>query len=144
MIYLNTIAYFLFIGMIGYYTITNLQWYSYRLKRVIFHHTKIWWHFVYFLIPFVTYELISALTHLKYGFGVVLLYTPLFIWWIKGLDKKLVVTSRVKRFFVALFIFAIFISFGVKGIFCASNFAKSSIVFTKSSKFLPAKCILLT
>jgi len=114
MIYLNTIAYFLFIGMIGYYTITNLQWYSYRLKRVIFHHTKIWWHFVYFLIPFVTYELISALTHLQYGFGVVLLYTPLFIWWIKGLDKKLVVTSRVKRFFVALFIFAIFISFAFK------------------------------
>ncbi len=111
MIYLNTIAYLIFISMIGYYFITNMQWYSYRLKRVIFHHTKVWWHFIYFLIPFVSYELISAITNKKYGFIVVLFYIILFIFWIKGLDKKLVFTARIKRFFMALLGFAIFITF---------------------------------
>ena len=114
MIYINIVAYLIFLAMIGYYFITNMQWYSYRLKRVIFNHSKIWWHFVYFLIPFVMYELISALTNREYSFGVVLLYIPIFIFWVKGLDKKLVFTSRVKRFFIALFIFAIFIGFAFK------------------------------
>ena len=114
MIYLNTIAYFIFILMIGYYFITNMQWYSYKLKRVIFHHTKIWWHFIYFLIPFIFYELTSALTNNRYGFIVVLIYIILFIFWIKGLDKKLIFTARVKRFFMALLGFATFITFTFK------------------------------
>ena len=109
MIYLNIVTYLLFIGTIGYYFITNLQWYSYRLERAIFHHTKIWWHFVYFLIPFVLYELTMALSSGKYGFAVVLLYLPLFFYWYRGLDKKLVFTGRVKRFYTALFFFALFI-----------------------------------
>jgi len=108
---LNLIAYLLFIGMTGYYFITTLQWYSYRLERAIFHHTKVWWHFVYFLIPFVLYELVSVLTDGKYGWVVVLLYLPLFYYWVRGLDKKLVFTGRVKRFFAALYLFALFITF---------------------------------
>ena len=111
MIYINIIAYLLFIGMISYYFITNLQWYSYKLERVIFHHTKVWWHFVYFLIPFVLYELLTALSHGRYGFIVVLAYLPFFIYWVRGLDKRLVFTGRVKRFFAALYLFAIFITF---------------------------------
>ena len=111
MIYINIIAYLLFIGMMGYYFVTNLQWYSYKLERVIFHHTKVWWHFVYFLIPAVLYELLTALSEGRYGFIVVLLYLPLFIFWVRGLDKKLVFTGRVKRFFAALYLFAIFITF---------------------------------
>ena len=111
MIYINIAAYLLFIGMMGYYFITNLQWYSYRLERVIFHHTKVWWHFVYFLIPFILYELTSALSSGNYGFVIVLFYLPLFFYWYKGVDKKLVFTGRVKRFFGALFFFALFIAF---------------------------------
>ncbi|MEA3419181.1 MAG: UDP-N-acetylmuramoyl-tripeptide--D-alanyl-D-alanine ligase [Campylobacterota bacterium] len=111
MIYLNIIAYLVFIGAIGYYFITNLQWYSYKLERAIFHHTKVWWHFAYFLIPFVLYELVCALTNGRYGFIVVLLYLPLFCFWYRGLDKKLVFTGRVKRFFAALYLFGIFIMF---------------------------------
>jgi len=114
MIYLNIIAYFIFISMIGYYFITNMQWYSYKLKRVIFHHTKVWWHFIYFFIPFISYELVFALTNKKYGFIVVLIYIILFIFWIKNLDKKLIVTARVKRFFIALLGFAIFMVFAFK------------------------------
>lgn len=111
MIYINIIAYLLFIGMIGYYFVTNLQWYSYKLERVIFHHTKVYWHFIYFLIPFVLYELTTALSDGRYGFVVVLLYIPLFVHWVRGLDKRLVFTGRVKRFFAALYLFAIFITF---------------------------------
>ena len=111
MIYLNIIAYLVFIGAVGYYFITNLQWYSYKLERAVFHHTKVWWHFVYFLIPFVLYELVCALTNGRYGFIIVLLYLPLFYHWYRGLDKKLVFTGRVKRFFAALYFFALFITF---------------------------------
>ncbi len=111
MIYLNLLSYLLFIAMIGYYFIVNMQWYNYKIERVIFHHTKVWWHFVYFLIPFILFEFVSAVTNKHYGFIVVLLYLPLFILWYKGIDKKLVFTRRVKRFFGLLFLFAIFITF---------------------------------
>jgi len=114
MIYLNLVAYALFISMMGYYFITNLQWYSYKLNRVIFHHTKLWWHFVYFLIPFVLYEFASAVTDGHYGFVIVLIYIPLFVTWYLSLDKKLVFTGRVKRFYAALFLFAIFVTFVFK------------------------------
>ena len=111
MVYINIVAYLIFIGMVGYYFITNMQWYSYKLERVIFHHTKTWWHFVYFLIPFILYELLMALSGGRYGFVVVFIYLFLFIYWIRSLDKKLVVTGRVKRFFAALYLFAIFVLF---------------------------------
>ena len=63
MIILEFTSHIIFTLALGYYLITNLQWYSYKLDRVIFHHTKIWWHFVYFLVPFSLY-LIAG----KFGF----------------------------------------------------------------------------
>jgi len=54
MIIVNYLFYALFLLSMGYYAITNLQWYSYKLERVIFHHTKTWWHFVYFIWHFFT------------------------------------------------------------------------------------------
>jgi len=108
MILLNTIFYAFFILAIGYYFITNLQWYSYKLNRVLFHHTKTWWHFVYFLIPFVLYAFVDAVS--DYSFVVVIAYLALLFQWYKGLDKPLVFTGRVKRFYVALLLFALFIA----------------------------------
>jgi len=105
---LNTIFYVLFIFSMGYYFITNLQWYSYKLSRVLFHHTKTWWHFVYFLVPFALYMLVSYTS--DYGFVVVIAYLALLFQWYKGLDKPLVFTGRVKRFFAAMLLFAIFIA----------------------------------
>ncbi|MDQ7047471.1 MAG: hypothetical protein Q9M39_07570 [Sulfurovum sp.] len=96
MIILNAIFYTLFILAIGYYFITNLQWYSYKLNRVLFHHTKTWWHFVYFLLPFSIYAFIDGMS--DYGFVVVIMYLGLLYQWYKGLDKPLVFTGRVKRF----------------------------------------------
>jgi UDP-N-acetylmuramoyl-tripeptide--D-alanyl-D-alanine ligase len=105
---LNTIAYALFILAMGYYFITNLQWYSYKLSRVLFHHTKTWWHFVYFLVPFSIYMFVSYSS--DYGFIVIAIYLIALYQWYKGLDKPLVFTGRVKRFFAAMLLFAIFIA----------------------------------
>jgi len=114
MIYMNMIAYFIFIGMMGYYFITNLQWYSYKLERVVFHHTKAWWNYFYFLLPFLLYELVVNVTDGQYGFVVVVLYIFAFIYWIRGVDKRLVFTGRVKRFFATLYLFALFMLFALK------------------------------
>jgi UDP-N-acetylmuramoyl-tripeptide--D-alanyl-D-alanine ligase len=112
MILLNTIFYALFILAIGYYFITNLQWYSYKLNRVLFHHTKTWWHFVYFLVPFALYAFVDGMG--DYGFVVVIAYLVLLVKWYKGLDKPLVFTGRVKRFYAALILFALFIAVAFK------------------------------
>jgi UDP-N-acetylmuramoyl-tripeptide--D-alanyl-D-alanine ligase len=105
---LNLIAYFLMLGMLGTYIITTLQWYSYRLERVAFHHTKPWWNYLYFLLPLLSYDFVSGISHGKYGFVVTLLYAPLFVLWYRGIDKRLVLTGRVKRFFAALGLFGLF------------------------------------
>jgi len=112
MILLNTIFYALFILAIGYYFITNLQWYSYKLNRVLFHHTKTWWHFVYFLVPFALYALAEGMS--EYGFVVVIGYLVLLFQWYRGLDKPLVFTGRVKRFYAALIFIALFITLAFK------------------------------
>lgn len=105
---LNSLFYALFILAMGYYFITNLQWYSYKLNRVLFHHTKTWWHYVYFLLPFAFYMLVSTISN--YGFVVVLVYLGLLFQWYKALDKPLVFTGRVKRFFAAMLLFSIFLA----------------------------------
>lgn len=111
MLYVNLIFYLLFLLAMGYYAITNLQWYSYKLNRVMFHHTKTWWHFVYFLIPFALYMFVSYTS--DYGFLVAIAYLGLLFTWYKGLDKPLVWTGRVKRFYAIMILFAIFITFAL-------------------------------
>ena len=108
----NAIAYALFILAMGYYFITNLQWYSYKLNRVLFHHTKTWWHFAYFLVPYALYMLVDSVS--DYSFVVVIGYLIALYFWYKGLDKPLVFTGRVKRFFAAMLLFAIFIAVALK------------------------------
>jgi len=76
MMLLNFIFYALFLLAMGYYFITNLQWYSYKLNRVLFHHTKTWWHFVYFLLPFTLYMFVSYTS--SYGFVVSIMLFVLF------------------------------------------------------------------
>ena len=105
----NFIFYALFLLAMGYYAITNLQWYSYKLNRVMFHHTKTWWHFIYFLIPYALYLIVSYAS--DYGFVVVLVYLGLLIQWYRGLDKPLVWTGRVRRFYAIMILLGIFMTF---------------------------------
>jgi len=86
MIYLSLAAYLLFMLAISYYLITNLQWYNYSIQRVLFHHTKSWWHLVYFVLPFVLYMGANYLG--GYGYIVVPIYIGMLWLWYRGLDKS--------------------------------------------------------
>ena len=104
---INFIVYFIFVLLLGYYFITTAQWYSYRLNRVIFHHTKPLWNIFYFLVPFAAYESLGF-AKLNYLQPLVLiLYAIALFLWYKKLDKPLVFTSRVKRFFIFLVVYTI-------------------------------------
>jgi UDP-N-acetylmuramoyl-tripeptide--D-alanyl-D-alanine ligase len=114
------LSYFIFAAASGYYLITNLQWYSYKLKRVIFHHTKPMWNFVYFIVPFIIYIVVSKMSQL--GIAVSIIYVGILYFWFRGLDKPLVWTGRIKRFFAMLVIFALLLWFAAKCTFVLAPF----------------------
>ena len=88
----------LFVSALGWYLITNLQWYDYKLSRALFKHHKPHWHVIYFFIPFIAYYMTGKYFGIFFFFA---LLPALFIWH-KNLDKKLVLTWRVKRFLILL------------------------------------------
>ncbi|MDA7816636.1 UDP-N-acetylmuramoyl-tripeptide--D-alanyl-D-alanine ligase [Sulfurimonas sp.] len=94
----------LFVSLLGWYLITNLQWYNYRLSRVILKHHKPQWHIFYFLIPFIAYHTTGNFFTIFFLFAVL----PAMIVWHKKLDKKLVLTWRVKRFLILLISLVLF------------------------------------
>ncbi|QOY52983.1 Mur ligase family protein [Candidatus Sulfurimonas baltica] len=88
----------LFVTVLGWYLITNLQWYDYKLSRVLFKHHKPHWHIFYFFIPFIAYYTTGSFFIIFFLFAVL----PAMFIWHKRLDKKLVLTWRVKRFLILL------------------------------------------
>jgi len=87
---------------LGWYLILNLQWYNYRLERVVLKHHKIQWHIIYFVTPIALFYVLDDLYFYFYFYA---LYLTSFVLWNRGLDRQLVLTSRVKRFlFILLFI----------------------------------------
>lgn len=88
----------LFVFTLGWYLITNLQWYDYKLERVVLKHHKVHWHFIYFIIPFIAYYTTGKFFVIFFLFAVL----PAIVVWHKRLDKKLVLTWRVKRFLILL------------------------------------------
>ncbi len=101
---LELVAHFAFVMILGWYLITNLQWYSYKLSRVIFKHKKQMWHLLYFILPLFAYYLTGKYFWLFFILG----YLPALYFWQKKIDKKLVFTPRVKRFFLFLAFATIF------------------------------------
>ncbi|MBD3824925.1 MAG: UDP-N-acetylmuramoyl-tripeptide--D-alanyl-D-alanine ligase [Epsilonproteobacteria bacterium] len=89
----------LFVMALGWYLITNLQWYDYKISRVVLKHHKPHWHVIYFIIPFIAYYTTSHFFAIFFYFAVL----PSLYIWHKRLDKKLVLTWRVKRFLILLF-----------------------------------------
>ncbi len=87
-----------FVTALGWYLITNLQWYDYKLERVVLKHHKSWWHVVYFIVPFIAYYVTKEFFWILLVFG----YLPALFMWHRKLDKKLVLTWRVKRFLILL------------------------------------------
>jgi UDP-N-acetylmuramoyl-tripeptide--D-alanyl-D-alanine ligase len=100
----------LFVMTLGWYLITNLQWYDYRIERVVLRHHKTWWHFVYFLVPFFVYYAIPEFFWI-YFYAALL---PSVIIWHRKLDKKVVLTWRVKRFLIVLFSITLFVDILLK------------------------------
>ena len=107
----------LFVLALGFYLITNLQWYSYKIERVVLKHHKPFWHIFYFLIPFILYYTTGEFFSIFFYFA----YLPALFLWHRKLDKKLVFTWRVKRFVIlltALVLFGDFLCFLQSG--CAT------------------------
>ncbi len=94
----------LFVTVLGWYLITNLQWYDYKLSRVILKHHKPHWHILYFFIPFIAYYTTGKFFIIFFFFAVL----PAMFLWHKRLDKKLILTWRVKRFLIILVSLTIF------------------------------------
>ena len=94
----------LFVTLLGWYLVTNLQWYDYKLSRVILKHHKPHWHAIYFFIPFVAYHTTGQYFAIFFYFAIL----PAIFVWHKKLDKKLVLTWRVKRFLILLISLAFF------------------------------------
>lgn len=94
----------LFVAVLGWYLITNLQWYDYKISRVLLKHHKPQWHIIYFFIPFVAYYTTGEFFILFFFFAVL----PAIFIWHKNLDKKLVLTWRVKRFLILLISLVLF------------------------------------
>jgi len=93
--YLNIATKIVLVMSLGWYLITNLQWYNYKLSRVIFKHHKWQWHLTFFISPIVLFYLIPSPYFDIYFFA---LYMTSFVLWNRKLDRSLVLTSRVKRF----------------------------------------------
>lgn len=101
---INVVLHTLFVLALGYYFMTSMQWYSYKIERVLFHYNRYDWHIYYFILPIIAYY--GSFGFLSYG--VCGLYViALFLWYQKR-DKKLVFTARVKRFFLFLLLMTLF------------------------------------
>ncbi len=106
MIWLYLFGHILFVLLLGYYLIQNLQWYNYRLSRVLLHHHAPWQHILFFLLPFFAYLALR-----EWVWVIDLVYGAALWWWQRGIDKRLVFTARVKRFFALLLLFTLLLDF---------------------------------
>jgi len=100
----HLIGHIIFVLLLGFYLIQNLQWFDYRLRRVFFHHPNPYWHLLFLLAPlFIYFALREYILLFDIGYAIALYL------WQKRLDKRLVFTPRVIRFFVILFFLTLII-----------------------------------
>lgn len=102
----------LFVTSLGWYLITNLQWYNYQITRVVTKHHKPWWHLFYFIFPFMIYYVMYSLSWESF-FAIYFYFAslPALFVWHKRLDKPLVLTWRVRRFLILLIFLTLFQNF---------------------------------
>ena len=120
--YFNIFTHIILIMALGWYLITNLQWYNYKLERVVLKHHKWQWHITYFVAPIVLFHLLPELYFAIYFYP---LYLVSFILWNKKLDRPLVLTGRVKRFLSIL----LFTIFAITSLCLASEACHAAAVF---------------
>jgi len=120
--YFNIFTHIILIMALGWYLITNLQWYNYKLERVILKHHKWQWHITYFVAPVVLFYLLPDMYFAIYFY---LLFMTSFVLWNRKLDRPLVLTGRVKRFLAIL----LFTTFAITALCLASEACHSTAVF---------------
>lgn len=102
--YFNFFINFIAIFSLSWYLILNLQWYNYKLQRVVLNHHKKVWHLFYFIFPLLLWIVLKEI----YFAPILILYLIALYFWAKKLDRSLVYTKRVQRFFIILTIILIF------------------------------------
>ncbi|WP_066356004.1 Mur ligase family protein [Aliarcobacter skirrowii] len=102
--YFNFFINFIAIFALSWYLILNLQWYNYKLQRVVLNHHKKIWHLFYFIFPLALWIVLKEI----YFAPILILYLIALYFWAKKLDRSLVYTKRVQRFFIILTIILIF------------------------------------
>ena len=102
---INILSFLIFTAIISYYLAINLQWYSYEFIRLISKHHKQKWHVYYFILPIVASLILSFYSIYAFWIFLYIIYIPAFFLWYRGLDKKLIFTGRIKRFFALIAIF---------------------------------------
>ncbi|MCR2065291.1 Mur ligase family protein [Campylobacter helveticus] len=105
--FINTL---LFNFCVAFYLILALQWYSYKLKRIIFHYHKPLWHLYFLALPYLIFITSLGFSWLSLAYFV-LIHTPILYFWHKRIDKKLVFTAKVGWFF--LFVFGFNVLFAI-------------------------------
>ncbi|RXK12068.1 UDP-N-acetylmuramoylalanyl-D-glutamyl-2, 6-diaminopimelate--D-alanyl-D-alanine ligase [Halarcobacter mediterraneus] len=120
--YFYIFTHVILIMSLGWYLITNLQWYNYKLERVVLKHHKWQWHITYFAAPIVLFHLLPDLYFSIYFY---IIYMTSFVLWNKRLDKPLVLTSRVKRFLAIL----LFITFALHLLCILSESCHATAIF---------------
>lgn len=120
--YFNIFTHVILVMALGWYLITNLQWYNYKIERVVLKHHKWQWHITYFLAPIVLFYIIPDIYFSIYFY---LLYMTSFILWNRKLDRSLVLTGRVKRFLAIL----LFITFVIHGLCLAIENCQNKAIF---------------
>jgi UDP-N-acetylmuramoyl-tripeptide--D-alanyl-D-alanine ligase len=120
--YFNIFTHIVLIMALGWYLITNLQWYNYKLDRVIFKHHKWQWHITYFLSPIVLFYIIPEPYYAIYFYFI---YMTSFVLWNRKLDRPVVLTSRVKRFLAIL----LFTTFAMTALCLASPTCTNILIF---------------
>ena len=102
--YFNFFINFIAIFALSWYLILNLQWYNYKLQRVVLNHHKKVWHLFYFIFPLLLWIVLKEI----YFAPILILYLIALYFWAKKLDRSLVYTKRVQRFFIILTTILIF------------------------------------
>ncbi|OCL90000.1 Mur ligase family protein [Aliarcobacter thereius] len=130
--YFNFTINFLTIFALSWYVILNLQWYNYKLKRVILNHHKRSWHILYFVLPLVLWINLEE----KYFSIALIVYVFALFLWNKKLDKTLVYTKRVNRFFIILTFLLIFTYFTDNKYYSFASLIITLIVSNLTEKLL--------
>ena len=97
-IIIDMVLHTVFVLFLAYYFMSAMQWYSYKLERIVFHYHRYDWHLYFFIFPLIIYYILNV----PYVYALYLLYPVAIFLWAKKLDKKLVFTPRVKRFYLFL------------------------------------------